>query len=158
MNPDFADMLSALSEAGVEFLVVGAHALAAHGVPRATGALDIWVRPTPQNAERTLRALASFGAPLADLVPEDLTRPDTVFQIGLPPGRIDILSGITGVAFDEAWARRVPVVVAGVGLAVLSKADFIANKTALGRPKDLADMAMLAEADGAGDHDGPGRS
>ena len=156
MNHDFADMLCALSEAGVEFLVVGAHALAAHGVPRATGDLDIWVRPTTQNAERTLQALTSFGVPLADLTPEDLTRPDTVFQIGLPPGRIDILSGITGVAFDEAWSRRVPVVVSGLGLAVLSKADFIANKMALGRPKDLADMALLAEVDGAGAQDDPG--
>jgi hypothetical protein len=158
MNPDFADMLSALSEAGVEFLVVGAHALAVHGVARATGDLDIWVRPTPQNAERTLRALVSFGAPLSDLTLEDLTRPDTVFQIGQPPGRIDILSGITGVAFDEAWSRRVPVVVSGVGLSVLSKADFIANKTALGRPKDLADMALLAEADEVRAQDPPGNA
>ena len=92
MNPDFADILSALSAAGVEFLIVGAHALAAHGVPRATGDLDIWVRPTPDNAARTLRALAAFGAPLSDLSVEDLTRTDTVFQMGLPPARIDILS------------------------------------------------------------------
>jgi hypothetical protein len=85
MNPDFADMLSALSAAGVEFLIVGAHALAAHGVPRATGHLDIWIRPTPDNAERTLQALAAFGAPLSDLSVDDLTRPDTVFQMGLSP-------------------------------------------------------------------------
>lgn len=155
MNPDFADMLSALSGAGVDFLIVGAHALAAHGIPRATGDLDIWIRPTPDNAERTLRALAAFGAPLADLTIEDLTRPDTVFQMGLPPARIDILSGITGVDFDQAWARRVPVVVDGHALSVLSKADFIANKTALGRPRDLADMAMLDELEGSGDHKEP---
>jgi len=105
MSPDFTDMLSALSEAGVEFLIVGAHALAAHGVPRATGDLDIWIRPTPDNAARALRALVAFGAPLAGLTVEDLTRPDTVFQIGLPPARIDILSGITGVRFAEAWEK-----------------------------------------------------
>jgi hypothetical protein len=147
MNPDFADILSALSAAGVEFLIVGAHALAAHGVPRATGDLDIWVRPTPDNATRTLRALAAFGAPLSDLSVEDLTRPDTVFQMGLPPARIDILSGITGVSFADAWERRVVVRLAEGEVAVLSKADFIANKTAVGRPKDLADMALLDAAD-----------
>jgi hypothetical protein len=148
MNPDFADMLSALSAAGVDFLVVGAHALAAHGVPRATGDLDIWIRPTPDNAARTLRALAAFGAPLADLSIDDLTRPDTVFQIGLPPSRIDIVSGITGVSFDGAWERRVPVALPGGTVDVLSKVDFVANKKAVGRAKDLADIALLDEADG----------
>jgi hypothetical protein len=146
MNPDFADILSALSAAGVEFLIVGAHALAAHGVPRATGDLDIWVRPTADNAARTLQALAAFGAPLTDLSAEDLTRPDTVFQMGLPPARIDILSGITGVRFEEAWGRRVVVHLSGLNVPVLSKVDFVANKTAVGRPKDLADMALLDEA------------
>ena len=118
MNPDFADMLSALSAAGVDFLIVGAHALAAHGVPRATGDLDIWVRPTPDNAARTLQALTAFGAPLTDLSAEDLTRPDTVFQMGVPPARIDILSGITGVSFEEAWARRVVVPLSGLDVPV----------------------------------------
>jgi hypothetical protein len=148
MNPDFADILSALSAAGVDFLIVGAHALAAHGVPRATGDLDIWIRPTPDNAARTLRALAAFGAPLSDLSIEDLTKPDTVFQMGVPPSRIDILSGITGVDFADAWDRRVTVQLAAGEVAVLSREDFIANKTAVGRPKDLADMALLDEADG----------
>ena len=141
-------MLSGLSEAGVDFLIVGAHALAAHGVPRATGDLDIWIRPTPDNAARALRALVAFGAPLAGLTVDDLTRPDTVFQIGLPPARIDILSGITGVSFADAWDRRVAVRLTAGEVAVLSKQDFIANKTAVGRPKDLADMALLDEADG----------
>jgi len=149
MNPDFADMLSALSAAGVEFLIVGAHALAAHGVPRATGDLDIWIRPTRDNAERTFRALGAFGAPLADLSIDDLTQPDTVFQIGLPPSRIDIVSGITGVSFDDAWERRVPVVLPGGTVDVLSKIDFVTNKKAVGRAKDLADLALLDEADGA---------
>ncbi len=147
MNPDFADILSALSAAGVEFLIVGAHALAAHGVPRATGDLDIWVRPTPDNATRTLRALAAFGAPLSDLSVDDLIKTDTVFQMGLPPARIDILSGITGVNFTEAWERRVTVRLGQDEVGVLSKVDFIANKTAVGRPKDLADMALLDEAE-----------
>ena len=147
MNPDFADMLSALSAAGVEYLIVGAHALAAHGVPRATGDLDIWVRPTRENAERTLRALRAFGAPLADLSLDDLIRPDTVFQIGLPPARIDILSGITGVSFDDAWSRRLELRVGATDVGILSKTDFVTNKKALGRPKDIADMAMLDDAE-----------
>ena len=96
MNRDFVEMLSELSAAGVDFLIVGAHALATHGVPRATGDLDIWVRPSRDNAARVLQALERFGAPLFDLTIDDLTRHDTVFQIGLPPSRIDILSGITG--------------------------------------------------------------
>ena len=98
--------------------------------------------------QTTLRALAAFGAPLSDLSVEDLTEPDTVFQMGLPPARIDILSGITGVGFAEAWERRVTVRLGQNEVGVLSKVDFIANKTAVGRPKDLADMALLDEADG----------
>jgi hypothetical protein len=92
VNPDFAEMLHALSAAGAEFLLVGAYAMAARGIPRATGDLDVWVRPTRQNAVRVLRALASFGAPLADLSEADLATPGTVFQLGLPPRRIDMLT------------------------------------------------------------------
>ena len=124
MNRDFVEMLLELSVAGAEFMVVGAHALAAHGVPRATGDIDIWVRPTDLNAERVLQALAAFGAPLYDLSKDDLTKTDTVFQMGVPPGRIDILTGISGVAFDDAWERRVT-----------------------GRVKDLLDVQMSAEAE-----------
>ena len=140
MNRDFAEMLSALSEAGAEFLIVGAHALAAHGIPRATGDLDIWVKPTPANARRVMQALASFGAPLGDLTLEDLTRPDTVFQIGVPPSRVDILTGVTGVQFDEAWPRRVALDLEGAEVPVIGRDDFIRNKRATGRPKDLADI------------------
>ena len=140
MNLDFAEMLSALSEAGAEFLIVGAHALAAHGIPRATGDLDIWVRPTAANARRVMQALASFGAPLGGLTIEDLTRPDTVFQIGVPPSRVDILTGVTGVQFDEAWPRRVALDLEGTEVPVIGWDDFIRNKRATGRPKDLADI------------------
>lgn len=130
-------------------MVVGAHALAAHGVPRATGDIDIWVRPTDENAERVLRALAAFGAPIFDLSKDDLTKPDTVFQMGVPPGRIDILTGISGVDFDDAWKRRLNLVLPGmnVAIAVISKVDFLANKRAAGRAKDLLDVRMLIEAD-----------
>lgn len=143
MNRDFSDMLSALSAGGAEFLVVGAHALAAHGRPRATGDLDLWVRPTPENAERVWNALARFGAPLRSLSVEDLGRPDIVFQIGLPPCRIDILTAIDGVTFEEAWPRRIQVRIGPNEVPVLGRQDLVANKRAAGRPKDLADLSWL---------------
>jgi hypothetical protein len=146
MSRDFVEMLSELSAAGVDFIVVGAHALTAHGIPRATGDLDIWIRPSPDNAERTLDALRCFGAPLSDLTSDDLTRPDTVFKMGIPPARIDILSGITGVTFEDAWSRRILVDVAGLNVPVLSTDDFIANKRLVGHPKDRADLALLGDA------------
>ena len=146
MNKDFAEMLSVLSDEHVEFIVVGAHALAAHGLVRATGDIDIWVRPTPENAERVIAALKRFGAPLKDLTTDDLTKADTVFQIGVPPGRIDILSGISGVAFDDAWPRGVEVDLGFRRVKFLSKTDMIANKRASGRPKDLLDLDWLEKA------------
>jgi hypothetical protein len=149
MNRDFVEMLCALSEAGVEFLVVGAHALAAHGVPRATGDLDLWVRASAENAERVMAALRRFGAPLFDLTVDDLLREDTVFQIGRPPARIDILSGISGVRFEQAWANRLTVRLAGLDVPVLGREDFIANKRASARPKDLTDLALLDEEESA---------
>jgi hypothetical protein len=144
VNPDFVEMLSEFTAAGVDFLIVGAHALAAHGIPRATGDLDIWIRPTRANAERAHQALARFGAPLDDLTVDDLTREGTVFQIGLPPARIDILTTITAVAFEEAWSRRLMAQVApGVQVPLLGREDMLRNKRAVGRPKDLADAAWL---------------
>jgi hypothetical protein len=143
MNRDFVEMLSALSAAGVKFLIVGAHALAAHGAPRATGDLDIWVQATPENALRILAALRQFGAPLFDLTEADLCAKDTVFQIGLPPSRIDILTGISGVAFDAAWERRMDITIADLTIGTIGRADFIENKKASGRPKDLLDLELL---------------
>ena len=140
MNRDFNDMLSALSAGGVEFLVVGAHALAAHGRPRATGDLDLWVRPTSENAERVWRSLARFGAPLGSLTVEDLARPGIVFQIGLPPCRIDILTDLTGLAFADDWADRVRRAFGDVDVDFIGRAAFIRNKRATGRPKDLGDI------------------
>ena len=148
MNRDFVEMLSALCEAEVEFIVVGAHAMAAHGVARATGDLDIWVRPTPENAARVLEAVRSFGAPLFDLALEDLTRAGTVFQIGLAPSRIDIMTSISGVDWEDARPRSLELRIEGMRVAVLGRSDFIANKRATGRPRDLADIAML-ETEGA---------
>jgi hypothetical protein len=148
LNPDFRDMLSELNEAGAEYLVVGAYALAAHGTPRATGDIDIWVRPTPENARRVHAALTAFGAPSGQVSVDDLSAPDVVFQIGVAPRRIDILTSIDGVAFDDAWPRRETVEVDGVLVPILGREDFVANKKASGRPKDLADIASLDDDDG----------
>ena len=143
MSRDFVEMLAALSAAGAKFLIVGAHALAAHGTPRATGHLDIWIQATPENAARVLQALKTFGAALFDLSLDDLSRPDTVFQIGMPPSRIDVLTSISGVDFDDAWARRLEIRVGDLGVPVIGRSDFIANKKASGRPKDLLDIELL---------------
>jgi hypothetical protein len=143
MERDFVEMLSALNAAGADYLVVGAHALAAHGVPRATGDLDLWVRATPDNARRVLEALRSFGAPLFDLSIEDLTRPEVVFQIGVVPVRIDLLTSISGVAFEEAWEGRTHASVEGVPFGVLGREELLRNKRATGRPKDLLDAETL---------------
>jgi hypothetical protein len=145
MNRDFDEMLAALSAAGVEFLVVGAYAMAAHGLPRATGDIDIWVRPQQENAGRVMSALRTFGAPLFGLTIEDLLRVDTVFQIGVAPNRIDILTGITGVLFEEAWLNRLTVRIDDQLVPVIGRAELIRNKAATGRPKDQADLIWLRE-------------
>ncbi len=146
MSPDFKDLLSAFNARRVEYLVVGAHALAAHGRVRATGDLDVWVKPDPDNAKRVLDALAAFGAPLRDLGVEDLSRPGTIFQIGLPPLRIDVLTGIDAVGFDEAWNSRFIATFAGETIPVLSVQHLIRNKRAVGRAQDLADVEWLEKS------------
>ena len=143
MNRDFVEMLSALCDAEAEFLIVGAHAMAVHGRPRATGDLDIWVRPTPENAERVWTALEVFGAPLHELSKDDLSTTDVVFQIGLPPTRIDLLTSISGVEFEAAWAGRVPLRLGDVEAMVIGREELIQNKRAVGRPRDVADVAEL---------------
>jgi hypothetical protein len=145
LNPNFAEMLSELTAAGVEFIVVGAFAVAAHGNPRATGDIDIWVRPTRDNAARVLQALRAFGAPLFGLSIDDLVDEQTVFQIGVAPVRIDILAGIDGVTFEDAWPRRVRAVLGPSEASVLSLVDLATNKRAAGRPKDLVDLAWIEQ-------------
>jgi hypothetical protein len=148
-NPDFLDMIAALREEGAEFLVVGAFALAAHGVPRATGDLDLWVRPGMGNAERVWRALQRFGAPVeaAGLTVEDLVNPGMIYQIGQPPRRIDVITVIDGVSFDEAWPNRVQVTAGGLEFPCLGRGDLVRNKQASGRGKDKADLELLRKAD-----------
>lgn len=145
MDADFRDLLAALLAHQVRFLIVGAHALAAHGVPRATGDLDVWVEPTSANAARIWKALAAFGAPLDSLgiAERDFSRPDIVVQFGLPPLRIDLLTGVSGLEFSEAWDDRLEETVDAVRLPFLGRRSLIRNKLASGRPRDLADLDAL---------------
>ena len=143
LNEDFREMLSALSAEDVEYLLVGAYALAAHGLPRATGDMDVWLRCTEDNAERAWRALAKFGAPMEGLEPSDLCKPGMVIQIGVAPCRIDLLTSIDGVEFDAAAARQASIIVDDLSVPVISRADLAANKRACGRPQDLVDLDAL---------------
>jgi hypothetical protein len=149
VNEDFRDLLAALLDDDVRFLVVGAHAMAVHGVPRATGDLDVWIGPDAGNAERAWSAVARFGAPLEAMgvTREDFGRPGRVVQVGLPPRRIDILTSISGVPFDEAWSGRVTHEVAGLRIPFLGREALIRNKRACGRAKDRADLEALGESD-----------
>jgi len=140
---DFCDLLRAFVDRRVRFLIVGAYALAVLGRPRGTGDLDVWIEPTPDNARRAFTALRDYGAPLHDLTPADLATPGVVFQIGVPPLRIDVLTAIDGVEFEPAWRRRLRATFGDVPLTVIGRADFLANKRATGRLKDLADAARL---------------
>jgi hypothetical protein len=148
VNEDFKDLLAALLGAEARFLVVGAHAMAVHGVPRATGDLDVWIARDGSNTERVWSALMRFGAPVAAMgvARDDLTRPDMVVQIGVPPRRIDILTSISGVEFDEAWPGRVTHEVDGLAVPFLGRTALVRNKRASGRTKDKADLEALGEA------------
>ncbi len=143
VNPDFRDLFAALNAAGAEYLLVGGYALAVHAVPRFTKDLDVWVNPTSANAARTMAALSSFGAPIGNLVEKDLATPGIVFQMGLPPNRIDVLTAIDGVAFDEAWPERLETEYGGERIHVIGRRHLVANKRASGRPRDLADAEDL---------------
>lgn len=144
-NEDFLDLIDAFIKERVEFVIVGAFALAAHGLPRASGDVDLFVRPTPENAARAIRALRAFGAPLAAarVTEQDLANAGTVYQIGLPPRRIDLLTQISGVTFDEAWDSKVARQVDGREVQFVGLLALMRNKRASGRPKDLADVAAL---------------
>jgi len=143
MNPHFVEILSAFRDAGVEFLVIGAHALAVHGHVRATLDIDLWVKPTLDNAARTWRALERFRAPLSKMKLEDFAEPEVLYQIGLPPSRIDIMTSVTGLDFDAAWPNRMMAAFGTVDAPVLGLEDMRTAKRAAGRLKDLADLEEL---------------
>ncbi len=145
LNEDYRDMLRALVEEKVDFLLVGAYALAAHGYPRATMDIDIWIMPDPDNADAVLRALQRFGAPIQNLVKADLENEGTVFQIGVAPRRIDIITSASGLQFEKTFERAIAVEIEGITVRIPSVDDLIRNKRASGRTKDLADVEALEE-------------
>ena len=146
MNSDFKELLLAFNARNVEYLIVGAHALAAHGHVRATKDLDVWVRPEQSNAQKVIQALSDFGAPLTELTADDLSRKKTIFQIGMPPLRIDIITNIDGVEFSEAWPDRLETSFGGVPALVISRHHLITNKRTAARLQDLADVQQLEAA------------
>ena len=143
LNEDYKDMLQALSAEKVKFLLVGAYALAAHGYPRATMDIDIWIMPSPENAIAVMRALNRFGAPLQNLSASDFQTDGIIFQIGVAPRRIDIITAVDGLTFDETFAHSTVVEIEGLSIHIPSVSDLIINKRASGRTKDLADAEML---------------
>ncbi len=146
MNEDYLAMLGLLGEEKVEFLLVGAHALAAYQIPRATGDIDIWVRPTDENAARVWRALCRFGAPLERFAESDFAKPDLIAQFGVAPVRIDFMTTLPGVEFHEAWENHTTIVVGGLTIPVIGKEQLIRNKRQAGRRKDLKDVQRLESA------------
>jgi hypothetical protein len=132
LNLDFREILSAFCEKKVEFLLVGAYAVAAHGLPRATGDIDLWIQCSEDNAERVWQALEKFGAPLSEFNKGDLATLDTVIQLGVAPRRIDILTQITGVNFADAQADRIIVKIEGMEVPVISRKHLLQNKRAVG--------------------------
>ena len=147
LAPDFDEFIACLNARGVEFLIVGAYALAFHGAPRFTGDFDVWIRPTLENGAKLLAALRDFGFPAPELTPEAVTRPRAMLQMGVEPVQIHVMATISGVTWDDAWAHRVPAIIGGHGAAFLGKTAFLQNKRAAGRPQDLADIDALRDGE-----------
>lgn len=143
LNKDYKEMLQCLLEENVRFLLVGAYAVAVHGFPRATKDIDFFVWATPENAANLMRALTKFGAPLHDISEADLSSEGIIFQIGNSPRRIDIITNISGVKFEQAYANKASISIEGIDVPVISLEDLIANKRASARTQDLADVEKL---------------
>ena len=145
VQKDFREFLALLNEHKVRFMIVGGYALAYHGAPRFTGDIDVFVKPDHENAKRIFNALADFGFSSLDLTIDDFQDQDKVIQLGLPPVRIDIITSISGVTWEEAYASKEPGLFGDVSVSYIGKKQFITNKRATGRKKDLADLEALGE-------------
>ena len=145
LDKDFKEFVELFIAHDVQFLIVGGYALAAHGLPRATGDLDAWVWANEDNAKRIIEALDEFGFGEVGVTISDFERADSVVQLGFPPYRIDILTSVDGVSFEAAWANRVVVDIDQMTVPFIGRADLIANKIAAGRPQDIADVQRLTQ-------------
>jgi hypothetical protein len=144
VHEDFKDFIEALNNNNVEYVIVGAFALAYHGHPRATGDIDIWLRPTPQNAGAVLKALNDFGFVKLDISEDDILS-GKIIQLGYPPVRIDLITLMEGVTHGEIWNGRVSGTFGDQQVFYIGRDEFIRNKKAIGRHKDLADLELLGE-------------
>lgn len=147
LHPDLSAFVALLNARNVEYLIVGARALAFFGVPRMTGDLDFLFSASSENTTRLIGVLEEYGFDSHDLTAEDLQASEMVLQLGYPPNRIDLLNTLTGVSFEEAWRDRQAGELDGIPVSYLSRDHFIANKRALGRPKDLADIDAVLDVD-----------
>lgn len=147
VNSDFTELLNLFNAKGVRYLVIGGYAVVQYAEPRFTKDLDLWVSTDPANAKAVFAALREFGAPLANLTENDFAEEGYFYQMGVPPVRVDVLMGIPGVNFDEAWQNRVQVDFEGLGITFISKPDLIKTKLAAGRAQDLKDADALAESE-----------
>ena len=145
LDLDFREFVERFIANDVRFLLVGGYAVAAHVLPRYTGDLDAWVWVGSENASRVIRSLEAFGFAGLGLTEDDFSQPDRVVQLGDPPYRIDILTSIEGVEFDQAWSRRVVLDLDGVLVPFIGRDDLIANKRVAGRPQDIADVERLTQ-------------
>ncbi|MFC2112674.1 nucleotidyl transferase AbiEii/AbiGii toxin family protein [Bacteroidota bacterium] len=145
VQKDFREFLALLNEHEVKFIIVGGYALAFHGAPRFTGDIDVFVKPDQENAKRILNVLAGFGFNSLDITIDDFQNRDNVIQLGLPPVRIDLITSISGVTWEEADASKEPGLFGDVSVSYIGKKQFILNKRATGRKKDLADLESLGE-------------
>ncbi|HHH75730.1 MAG TPA: hypothetical protein ENL03_01740 [Phycisphaerae bacterium] len=143
LNSDYRDILQSLNDEKAKFLLIGAYALAAHGHLRTTVDIDVWILPSPDNSQAVLRALQRFGAPTDNLTAEDLQQKDIVFQIGVAPRRIDIITGASGLNFEETYADSIEIDIDGLPVHIPSIDALIRNKKATSRNKDLADIEIL---------------
>ena len=148
VNSDFSDLLRLFNANHVRYLIIGGYAVVQYAEPRFTKDLDVWISTDRVNASSVYRALKEFGAPLADLTEDDFAEEGYFYQMGVPPVRVDILMGIPGIAFEEAWANRVKVEFDGLPVIFISKADLITSKRASGRPQDLLDADTLSKMSG----------
>jgi hypothetical protein len=142
---DFQELLALFNVHGVEYVIVGGYALAMHGAPRSTGDIDLFINPAPANAERVVAALSAFGFASLGFKPEDFSRPGQIVQLGVSPVRIDILTEIDGVTWEQVDHGKVPSDYGGVPIRLIGRREFVANKRASGRLKDLADLEALGE-------------
>ena len=147
VNRDFKDLFKLFNAEGVEYLLVGAHAVIFYSEPRYTKDLDIWVNPSPENAENTWRALEKFGAPLEGVNRSDFTDTELIYQIGVEPNRIDVIMGLPGLTFEAAYRNSAESTYGGIPIRVIAKSDLVAAKKATGRKQDILDVERLEDSD-----------